>query len=192
MGFTFDTLVDMNTQIKADLDRCEGLISDKNQSISDLQFEVEVLNKHRVETIKMLSDIFQTLDFHTLWIDFDHKTHKFTENASSHKFIVSSVICTLFGADKERDIKFLDIFSERWESYAYEFRLSYLGKYFLVKIPIFAKATEENFNRLYYEFLEETGEISLTVRYRTRYLEELQKDAENFLKLITEEKTIPV
>lgn len=192
MGYSFETFVDIRTQIKEDLDRCEGLISDKNQSISDLQFEVKVLNEHKVETIKMLGDIFQTLDFHTLWIDFDHKTHKFTENASSHKFIVSSVIRTLFGADKERDIKFLDIFSEGWESYAYEFRLSYLGKYFLVKIPIFAKATEENFNHLYYEFLEEEREGVYDVRYRTRYLEELQEDAENFLKIITNEKIIPV
>ena len=192
MGFAFDTLVDMNTQIKADLDRCEELISSKNQSISDLQFEVEVLNKHRVETIKMLSDIFQTLDFHTLWLDFDHKTHKFTKNAGSHKFIVSIIIRTLFGADKESDIKFLDILSEGWESYAYEFRFSYFGKHFSVKIPVFARATEENFKYLYYEFLEETSETSRTVHYRTRFLEEFQKDAENFLKIITDGKTIAV
>lgn len=186
MGYSFETFVDIRTQIKEDLDRCEGLISSKNQSISDLQFEVGVLNKHRVETIKMLGDIFQMLGFHTLWIDFDHKTHKFTENASSHKFIVSSVIRTLFGADKESDIKFLDILSEGWENYAYEFKFSYLGKHFSVKIPVFARATEENFKYLYYEFLEETSESSRTVHYRTRYLEELQKDAENFLKIITE------
>lgn len=192
MDFKFNALVDIKGQIKEDLDRCEGLISDKNQSISDLQFEVEVLNEHRVETIRMLGDIFQTLDFHALCSDFDHKTHKFTKNASSNKFIISIVIRTLFGIDKELNIKFLDVLSEGWESYAYEFRFSYFKKHFSVKIPIFARATKESFNRLYYEFLEETGEISYTVRYRTRYLEELQKDAENFLKIITDEKTIPV
>ena len=141
-------------QVLKQIELKEQRLTDKMATLSQLQYEKELIEKDITNTIKTelnnsYINIFRYLNANLLgdiwrgWMNKDKETNKEKDKQFKYNlnYILSIIKSKLLNNDDNFKLK--DILDFCWSA-AYEFVFDYKGQEILVYIPIFANVTEKN------------------------------------------------
>ena len=166
---------DYQNEIKSKIDRSNRLISSKLDMISDLNYEINLLQNDIVSTLKSYLDPFHTFNLYKLWYKFNRDKGEFPAEEkdcmSTMKFIEKNLFF-----DKDYGAKLYDIICSGYDNHAYEFYYK-IGEAikFTIEVPVFQNASTSNYvDMVYMLCVIDEGEGALTVVKKTDFFSELQ------------------
>lgn len=178
-------LIDYERDIKTNLEKNNTLLTKKFAELTDLQYEIELIERNSINVIQNIKDyIQQYADLHQMWCDFDQEKGRFELNSETGK---KSKNCLklietnyLFGNDKPEVVKFkrISLYGYCWEVWLHYVRN---GKEFIITLPIFKNVTKDNYKDVYYSIMT-VDKFSYTTVFKTLFLSELKDGVSKFLK----------
>lgn len=175
------TFVNYDDDIKDKLNRNSELLKNKLSQVDDLKYEIDLIEESSVNITKQISDYIQRVDWHSFWLNFDHKKHTFSPTAKEFETRFKYIeMDYLFVNGKPDGIKLKDIILC---GYCEKFWLAYTkeGKEFVIVIPCFKNANKNNYKNLAYEILTTPDECRYETILSTLSLSELGDGVTKFL-----------
>lgn len=177
--------ISYESDIKIKLDKNGKILQKKLEELSDLQYEIELIKKNSLGTVKGIHDSIQSVDLPQIWRDFDHEKHKFNPDGSKSKNQLKYIeMAYLFKSGRPKDVKLKDIVLY---GFNFETWLVYMkgNKEFVITLPIFRNAEENNYADLGYKIFAVDG-CCYELEFKTLFLSEVMDGVSKFLDKLDE------
>ena len=170
-------------QLQNSLDKDNALLINKHKQVEDLNYEISLIKNHSVQSLKDFSDPLQAIDFQSIWRDFDHEKHKFT-NKESRNTIAFLEENFFFAKDTKR--KLLEVVQFQFgESYDFIYEVD--GGKIIIAIPKYRLTNEDNYLTIGYKLAWIEDDYMHHVVFHTKFVEEMYNEVQKLLgQLITQ------